>query len=518
VKKFCLVYGLLLLSSFSGFSQNQIRLNYGSQSRTVIPAYTGGLDFIAVRDLVALIEIKTFDNPAKKKIILFLPSHQIKITGNNAFIMADEKTSLQMPVETTYIDGILFVPVKFFIPILNSFLASPVLINDQQAMADIQIAENSNKAADKSSKKIKANITSVEFEKKSNGLLLRVKTDKVFQKSDLEIWKNKNWLYATFSGGVISDDASEQIKSAEQYKIIRSALTFQHKNSAQVSFQLEQEIAGHEIYLDEKTGSIMISLRVNDPVYLEKDVAKIKKNAILTKQQAQWKIDKIVLDAGHGGKDHGATGKNGTAEKDITLAVILKLGKLITDRLNIAVDYTRRKDEFPTLKGRTQYANAHNAKLFVSVHCNSSTNRKGNGFEVFFLSPSRTSEALAVARKENEVIQLEEEKHDYGDFTNEKFILANIMQSVFVKESEELAEKVLKGIAKNVNLADRGVTQAPFYVLMGASMPSILVETAFISNPAEEKYLKSEEGQNKLAEGIFEGIKQFIESAEKSAK
>ncbi len=520
MKSFFLTLSFSLLAVHA-FGQNQIKLEWGKNSRILIPVYSGDQEWIALKEIAELLEVNTFENPAKKKIVLFLPSHQIKITGNNAYVVADEKTILQMPVQIQMIDGAWLVPVKFFIPILNAFLSPPILVNDKGYAADIHPSDHSKTVVEKiiPPKKIKANVTGIDFEKKSNGLLVALKTEKAFQKSDLEIWKNKNWLYVTISGGVVSEEATEQVKSAEQYKLIRTALTFQHKNSAQLSFELEKEISGQEIFLDEKTGAILVSLRTNDPSYLEKDEAKaVNKNATLVKQKDQWKIDRIVLDAGHGGKDRGATGKNGTKEKDVTLAITLKLGKLIEDRLNIAVDYTRKTDEFPTLQGRTRYANAHNAKLFVSVHCNSSTNRKGNGFEVFFLSPSRTSEALAVARKENEVIQLEEEKHDYGDFTNEKFILANIMQSVFVKESEELAAKVLKGIDKHVDLEDRGVSQAPFYVLMGASMPSILVETAFISNPAEEKFLTSEKGQKQMAEGIFEGIKSFIDGYAKSEK
>lgn len=518
MKSFFLAMSFSLLAVHA-FGQNQIKLDWEKNSRTLIPVYSGDQEWIALKEIAELLEIKSFENPAKKKIVLFLPSHQIKITGNNAYVVADEKNILQMPVQTQMIDGVWLVPVKFFIPILNAFLSSPILVNEHAT--EIHPSVHSKNVTEKiiPPKKTKANVTGIDFGKKSNGLLVTLKTEKTFQKNDLEIWKNKNWLYVTISGGVVSEEAAEQIKSAEQYKLIRTALTFQHKNSAQLSFELEKEISGQEIFLDEKTGAILVSLRTNDPSCLEKDETKaVNKNVTLTKQKDQWKIDKIVLDAGHGGKDRGATGKNGTKEKDVTLAVTLKLGKLIEDRLNIAVDYTRKTDEFPTLQGRTRYANAHNAKLFVSIHCNSSTNRKGNGFEVFFLSPSRTSEALAVARKENEVIQLEEEKHDYGDFTNEKFILANIMQSVFVKESEELAANVLKGIDKHVGLADRGVSQAPFYVLMGASMPSILVETAFISNPTEEKFLTSEEGQKQLAEGIFDGIKNFIDGYEKSEK
>lgn len=509
-----IVFITLILASQIA-AQNQIKLDYGKKTVTVIPVYSGDQDFISIREIVDLVDAGYYENTAKKKVVVSVSSHQFKVTGNNPFVVIDEKLALQMPVESQYIDGIIFVPIQFFIPILNSYLTTPVLINDQKLIlpALISAVTDAKKPDEPDTEKV--NLTAIGFDKKTNGLLVTLKTGKDFRENDIEVWRNKNWLYVTVSGGVYSEELAGDIKRAEQFKLIKSALIFQHKNSVQLSFQLNYDIPGQEIALDEKTGDINVSIRVNDPAHLE--------SAALTPvdlktQKDQWKIDKIVLDAGHGGKDHGAKGKNGTKEKDVTLGIVLKLGKLIEQRLGLKVEYTRTGDTYPTLHGRTKFANSVNAKLFVSVHCNANMKRKANGFETYFLSPSRTDEALAVARLENEVIELEEDKHKYGDFTDEKFILSNIMQSVFVKESEELAAHIQNGLDKQLNLANRGVSQAPFYVLMGASMPSVLVETAFISNVNEEKFLKSEDGQKKLAEGIYEGIKNFIRDYEKSQK
>jgi N-acetylmuramoyl-L-alanine amidase len=508
-----IVLFILILASDIA-AQNQIKLDYGKKTITVIPVYSGDQDFISIKDLVELIDAGYYENSAKKKVVVSVSSRQFKITGNNPFIVIDEKRTLQMPVESQYVDGIIFVPVQFFIPILNSYLTSPVLVNDQKLLLPVALAAADIKNPDEPDTE-KINLTAIEFDKKTNGLLVTLKTGKDFGKDDVEVWRNKNWLYVTVSGGHYSEELAGDIKRAEQYKLIKSALIFQHKNSVQLSFQLNYDIPGQEIAIDEKSGDIFVSIRVSDPTHLE---GVVLNPANLKIQKDQWKIDKIVLDAGHGGKDNGAKGKNGTKEKDVTLGIVLKLGKLIEQRLGLKVEYTRTGDTYPTLHGRTKFANSVNAKLFVSVHCNANVKRKANGFETYFLSPSRTDEALAVARLENEVIELEEDKHKYGDFTDEKFILSNIMQSVFVKESEELAAYIQKGLDQQLNLVNRGVSQAPFYVLMGASMPSVLVETAFISNANEEKFLKSEDGQKKLAEGIYEGIKNFIQDYEKSQK
>ncbi len=504
-----------MVSANSLFAQSAVKLEFGKRSIEVIPLYTGDQDYVSIKDIVELTEAGFYENTAKRKVVVSLSDRQVKITGQNPFIVIDEKQSLQMPVECPYIDGMIFVPLQFFIPVLNSFLPSPILVNGQKLLLNAQIAEPVivTKIEDTDSNTV--NLSAIDFDKKSNGLLMKIKTGRDFRKDDVEVWRNKNWLYVTVSGGRYSDDLASGIKRSEQFKLIKSALIFQHKNSVQLSFQLNYEIPGQEIAIDDKTGDIYVSVRVSDPAHL--DVTG-QKPASINIQKDQWKIDKICLDAGHGGKDNGAKGKNGTKEKDVTLGIVLKLGKLIEQRLGLKVEYTRTGDTYPTLHGRTKFANSVNAKLFVSVHCNANVKRTANGFETFFLSPSRTDEALAVARLENEVIELEEDKHKYGDFTDEKFILSNIMQSVFVKESEELAAYIQKGIDKQVDLQNRGVSQAPFYVLMGASMPSVLVETAFISNVKEEKFLKSEDGQKKIAEGIYEGIKNFIRDYEKSMK
>lgn len=497
------------------YAQNQIKLDFGKKSTSVIPVFNGDQDYILAKDIVDLMESGYYENTAKKKIVISLPSHQIKITGNNPFIVIDEKDILQMPVDCQYIDGMILVPVQFFIPILNAYSETPVIINDRKAVLPLSASGVKVVQKPEETETGKANLIAIDFDKKINGLLVKLKTGKTFRKEDVEVWRNKNWLYVTVSGGLYSADVERNIQTSEQFKLIKSALIFQHKNSVQLSFQLNYEIPGQEIFIDDKSGDIFISIRVTDPAQLETVGLK---PADIKIQKDQWQIDKIVLDAGHGGWDNGASGKNGTKEKDITLAIVLILGKLIEDRLGLKVEYTRDTDTYVTLHGRTKFANARNAKLFVSVHCNSNVKRKANGFETFFLSPSRTAEALAVARKENEVIELEKDNHKYGDFTDEKFILSNIMQSVFVKESEELADYIQKGLDKQLTLVNRGVSQAPFYVLMGASMPSVLVETAFISNLNEEKFLKSEEGQKKLAEGIYDGIKNFISNYEKTQR
>ncbi|MFH0882118.1 MAG: N-acetylmuramoyl-L-alanine amidase [bacterium] len=230
----------------------------------------------------------------------------------------------------------------------------------------------------------------------------------------------------------------------------------------------------------------------------------------LREARAKWKIDTIVIDAGHGGQDPGAIGRSKrTREKDMALDIAILLRDEVKKRSDIKVVMTRDKDVFVPLGQRTKIANKAGGKLFISIHCNSSTNRMANGQYTYFLSPVRTERAMEVSLKENSVIKYEERRQDYPDLSEENFILLAMAQAQFVKESEELASMILRSMSSKTGLRNRGVDQAGFYVLIGASMPAVLVETAFISNPKEEDLLHSKSFRKKVATGICDAILEF---------
>ena len=220
---------------------------------------------------------------------------------------------------------------------------------------------------------------------------------------------------------------------------------------------------------------------------------------------------------GHGGKDAGAIGVNGVKEKDINLAIALKLGKLIEENMkDVKVVYTRKTDKFIDLYKRGKIANENNGKLFISIHCNSTPKKPSdaNGFEVYLLRPGRTKEAISIAEFENSVIQYEENPNRYEKLTDENFILVSMAHSSYMKYSERFAEYLHKEFVKHPSLSSRGVKQAGFYVLVGASMPSVLIESGFLSNTNDAKYLNTSSGQQKFAEYVFSGIKKYRESYE----
>ena len=216
----------------------------------------------------------------------------------------------------------------------------------------------------------------------------------------------------------------------------------------------------------------------------------------------------IVLDPGHGGKDPGALGRRGTREKDIVLKISRQLKAMIKKELGGAkVLMTREKDVFIELEDRAEFANKKNADLFVSIHVNSHPKRSVKGLELYHFGEASDPRSLEVAARENGT-PLEKNGPAW------QFILADKLNDKKIEESQELAwttKKSLVGhLKKHYKVKDHGVKTAPFFVLRMTTMPSILAEIAFVSNPTEEKLLKSKTYQRRVAEGILEGIKAYV--------
>ena len=222
----------------------------------------------------------------------------------------------------------------------------------------------------------------------------------------------------------------------------------------------------------------------------------------------------IVIDAGHGGKDPGALGSH-SSEKNITLAVALKTGEYIEQNIkNVTVIYTRKDDSTVDLIDRPKIANKVNADLFISIHANWAKSKTIQGTETFIMGLAKDQQNLEVAMKENEVIYLENDySTKYEGFdpkSSESYIMFTLMQNIFQEQSTSLASKIQTQYKEKISRNDRGVKQAGFWVLFMTTMPSVLTETGFITNPSEEKYLNSEEGQDYLASAIFRACREYI--------
>jgi N-acetylmuramoyl-L-alanine amidase len=236
----------------------------------------------------------------------------------------------------------------------------------------------------------------------------------------------------------------------------------------------------------------------------------------LSHDVAKWKLDTIVLDAGHGGKDPGAIGLRGTQEKDVVLNIVRDLGNFIEQQWSdVRVIYTRSNDTFVPLHERGRLANKSGGKLFISVHCNASPNRSARGSEVYILGAHKNSAALNVAMMENAVIRNEVDyQESYKGFSEEYLIMSSMAQSAFSRQSTLLAQQIIRPVAEKQEGNNRGVRQAGFMVLWTPSMPSALVEVGYISHPAEELLLRDRQRQKAVAYAIFKGIERYRKSYE----
>jgi N-acetylmuramoyl-L-alanine amidase len=219
-------------------------------------------------------------------------------------------------------------------------------------------------------------------------------------------------------------------------------------------------------------------------------------------------VSRIVIDPGHGGKDYGAPGfLPGVYEKDITLKLARRLAKKIHEELGCEVIMTRNSDRYLTLEERTAIANTKNADLFISIHANAVRDKRAYGIETFYLNLATDNDAILVAARENAT--------STKNISDLESILSDLMQNAKINESSRLAVYVQKSMTRLLGdhysrIRGKGVKQAPFYVLLGAQMPAILIETSFISNPRECKRLMSTGYQDRMSEAIVQGIKAYI--------
>lgn len=233
------------------------------------------------------------------------------------------------------------------------------------------------------------------------------------------------------------------------------------------------------------------------------------------------KIKVVVLDAGHGGKDPGnlGTGRYQKTEKHIALDVTLKVGQYIKENFpEIKVIYTRNNDEFIGLKERTKLANEAKADLFISIHCNSNERSSAKGADTFVMGLHKTEANLKTAQKENAAMLLEED-HEvvYDGFdpnSPESMIALSLRQNVNMGQSVDLASLVQRQFRERVHRTDRGVKQAGFYVISFTTMPSILIELGFLTNPGEEDFLHSEDGRTYMASAIYRAFKEYKDQHE----
>jgi len=430
-----------------------------------------------------------------KKLKFKLEGSSFEITEDNPFVILGEDV-YQLPVGSKNFYDEIYMPVEYLCKHLTRHLPGDYLFNAEEMKINVDVG--------------KAKLYNLRIYEKKNGTQITINSTRYFG-SELSGWKTNTGYVIVTAYPAKVDSASFTIP--HKIGLVRNVVANNFSQSVQLNFDLvTKNIEEPKIIQDENTYEINIFLykknvNVNNL---------IQSSDIIDNEKKNWIIDKVIIDPGHGGIDPGAVGPTGLKEKDVVLDVALKLGEMIEKNLGLEVDYTRESDVFVPIRDRTKFSNAQNGKLFLSIHCNSTNDRRVAGYEVYFLSPAREEDAREVMELENSVIELEESQEIYKDMTDENLMIYSITQSGFLKESQEFAISLSQQLQRYIKQSNnRGVKQAGFYVLIGASMPNVLIELPFISNRKNEKLYKTNEYRKELAYGIYRGIEHFVNNFRK---
>lgn len=501
---------IFLCFNFTGFTQNknEIVVIDGNKSATIPAFVREGTFYLSLKDFADRFQINYYYNQSAKKIELKNDKYSFKVSSRNPFVVLTERKNntqsiFQLATSTYFKVDRIFIPLNYSTDVLQKFLGtslkyeSPNKLIFQKGFIQTEVTDDKTN--------LSYDVTGLEIDEKANGTMIRLKSNKRIPS-----------YASSFKDGVLTLIFRKVNADIENTSLERTAGVVKKIQSKNIGNDLELKIfvgpeyTNNEVINVEKSNDILIT--IHNKLFVKKDKS--------TKKE-KWDFDVIVIDAGHGGKDAGAIGVNGVKEKDVNLGIALELGKLIKKRMkDVKVVFTRKDDNFIDLYKRGKIANEHNGKLFISIHCNSTPKKPSdaNGFEVYLLRPGRTKEAVAIAEFENSVIKYEENPQRYQKLTDENFILVSMAQSAYMRYSEKFAEFLHNEFSKHPKIQSRGVKQAGFYVLVGASMPNVLIETGFLSNPADAKYLSTKTGQKEVAAYIYKAIKKYREHYESEMK
>lgn len=517
------VYLLILLLTTTIFSQRLLKISVSNGAEKEVLPYLvkNGVTYVSTKELSKILSGNYFYNPSAQKIEMKFENYNLKVTAKNQFFVISSKSNYeqdvyQIPISTQLINDDIFIPIEYSLKYVEMAYQKKLLYDDKDknlivTSKPIDLFENIKPKIDSppvsvAKKKIvdsKYDIYGIEVTEMTNGTLIRIETTKRINMFRSSVLDGK--LFFFVSGASIDPNFENRFKPAGVVKSINvkhvkgnKQIEFTFKNGATISDSM------HSSSIDVDSDDILITIQNDVFDKFTKDISA---------EKAKWNFDVLIIDAGHGGKDPGAIGITGVKEKDVNLKVALELEKIIKEKMDgIKVVLTRDDDNFVELFKRGKIANENDGKLFISIHANSveKKNKEARGFDVYLLRPGKTEKAIEIAEIENSVIKYEDNAERYEKLTNENFILVSMAHSAYMRYSEKFAGILSQNWSTGVKgIPSRGVKQAGFYVLVGASMPSVLVETGFLSNKADEAYLNSKKGQREIAKSIFKSLEDY---------
>ena len=520
---FFLLIFVLSVTAINGQRLLKISVSKGAEKYHISYITKKGITYLSTKGLSKVLSGNYYYNPTAAKIEMKFENYKLKVTAKNQFFVLSskfnyEKEVYQIPISTLSIKNDVFIPAIYGLKFVEMAYQKKLIFNDDEknlivTSEPIDVFEkfDSDTKTDIIVKKKKLepidsayDIYGIEISEMANGTLIRIKSQRRINMFRSSILDGKLLL---FLSGVSIDPSF--VKQFKQTGVVRKVNVKHVKGNIQIEFALKNGLSisnsMQSSSKDVDSDDILISIQNDALDKFRKDISAEKE---------KWDFDVLVIDAGHGGKDGGAVGITGVKEKNVNLGIALELEKILKQKMpDVKVVQTRRTDKFIELAERGKIANKNNGKLFISIHANSLAGKKRSnvrGFEVYLLRPGRTQEAIRVAEFENSVIDFEKDKAKYKELTDENFILVSMAHSAYMRYSERFAGLLNQNWSSGVKaVPSRGVKQAGFYVLVGASMPSVLVESGFLSNKKDEAYLNSKTGQRKIANTIFKTIKDY---------
>ena len=490
-----------LFASVVFAQQDRLLVFEGSKKTQINTKNIEGKPYFRVADLQAILHLQLNPVAGNQNLSVSAGDHNVILSANRTLVSLDAKlVSLSSPVYL--VEGEWYVPLDFVTKVLKVMSTQPFLWLENSRsliLGEIQPNQLSVKYS-----------AEVDYSRLVFQSTRPIEYYLVYQDGTLAITPQSQDFVVGFQESKFDDGviATLAIQSQNERKSFRV-----QTGENYVSFKYFQLNDPPRLVVDfYKKTSAPAPTPVEPPPSQQPSVVPPSQ---LPSTVQEKKV--IVIDPGHGGNETGAKGPDGTYEKDIVLAIARKLRGLLESSGDVRVILTRDGDQSVSLDDRTALANNNKAELFLSIHANSTFRGYATGAETYFLSVQGTDdESRNVAAVENNAIGLNQELPSTGN--DLKLILWDMAQTEYLSESSSLAETIQQELNAELGIANRGIKQAPFRVLMGATMPAVLVEVGFINNPSEEKLMKDADYQSKLASAIFRSIESFQKDRLKQAQ
>ncbi len=506
-----LILAVLLCGSSVYAQTKQIPLHVGTGVSYVSSFAEYGHAYISISDLARDLGLKTFDLKSTNKLSVYSDSGSLLFTPSNSFLVVSSKGNrdvAQMPLPVLSAGDGLYMPAEYAGQYFSRILQGTLVFDEGSSEFNFSPATVGL-----------PQIMHIRVHSKENGAVIEIGMQSLPKAYEASITPGglggqPDMLYVTLMPASADVQVLDSLPATNVYSKV---IAIQNPKSVQISFRLREKFTSKQVLIDSTNNSVLVAL------YSRADVRKIFSEELkekLENEKKNWKLNVIVIDPGHGGKDPGTIGVHGTEEKNVALAIGLDVRNDLHRALpHVKVVMTRDKDVFVPLDKRGEIANEAGGKLFISIHCNSMPTKPNpmNGVETFFLRPGKTAEAIRIAAQENAAIKYENNyEKKYKSYDTDNWILTTMAHSAYVKLSERLAELIENNVSRVAHERDNGVEQAGFYVLIGASMPAVLVETGYLSNVRQERFLRSKRGQRLIAKGITDAIVQYKAEYEKN--